>query len=173
MPNVTVQPPNQEDRNRNYEKEAEQLKTLFGETLQTVHHIGSTAVPNIYARPTVDLIAVVDDIENVDHLHNQLQELGYTLQKDPQHPEELRLYAKDHDYLIYFHEKGHREIMKHLLFRDYLKQHDHDAQAFSLLKQKLADEHRDDMTTYNDKKQEVMTAIQKRALLWFKRSFKQ
>jgi GrpB-like predicted nucleotidyltransferase (UPF0157 family) len=49
-----------------FEIESKSVADALGENVVIVHHIGSTAIPNIYAKPIVDLLVEVKDITNVD-----------------------------------------------------------------------------------------------------------
>lgn len=59
--------------------ESERLRTALGDILVTVHHIGSTAVPGIRAKPVIDLIPVVDSLERLDALQGAVEGLGLPL----------------------------------------------------------------------------------------------
>lgn len=49
-----------------YEEEAEKLRRIFGRQLIAIHHIGSTAVPGLDAKPIIDIMPVVRDSHNID-----------------------------------------------------------------------------------------------------------
>jgi GrpB-like predicted nucleotidyltransferase (UPF0157 family) len=49
-----------------YRYEADKIEQIFGEEMVEIHHIGSTAIPGIYAKPTIDFLAGVKDIRRVD-----------------------------------------------------------------------------------------------------------
>ena len=49
-----------------FEIEANRLRIVFGEELIAVHHIGSTSVPGFKAKPIIDIMLVVGDIEIID-----------------------------------------------------------------------------------------------------------
>jgi GrpB-like predicted nucleotidyltransferase (UPF0157 family) len=57
--------------------ESSRLSVAQGDVLQTVHHIGSTAIPGICAKPIVDLLPVVRSLVALDALQAQVQALGY------------------------------------------------------------------------------------------------
>ena len=56
---------------------ATEIKSILQENCLQVHHIGSTAIPNIYAKPIVDVLSIVKDINLVDSLNHKFEALGY------------------------------------------------------------------------------------------------
>lgn len=55
----------------------ELIEQLGSDALRAVEHIGSTSVPELYAKPIVDIAAGVDDLDTVTALADRLSELGY------------------------------------------------------------------------------------------------
>src|SRR5882724_2793591 len=55
---------------------SEQLRVL-GPVLMTVHHIGSTAVPGLAAKPIIDLMPLVTDLADLDRERGRIEALGY------------------------------------------------------------------------------------------------
>ena len=60
-----------------YEREAAALARVFGGNLAAIHHIGSTAVPGLAAKPIIDIMPVVYSLEAVDALSAGFEALGY------------------------------------------------------------------------------------------------
>lgn len=60
-----------------FEEEAKSLRALLGENLVALFHIGSTSVPGLAAKPIIDILPVVQDIDALDALTPQFAELGY------------------------------------------------------------------------------------------------
>ena len=60
-----------------FRKEAVFLKSIFGPEMLDVHHIGSTSVPGLAAKPIIDLLVEVADISKIDAYNDRLSELGY------------------------------------------------------------------------------------------------
>ena len=60
-----------------FERETELLSRVFGANLAAIHHIGSTAVPGLAAKPIVDIMPVVYDLEAVDAHRADVGGLGY------------------------------------------------------------------------------------------------
>jgi len=49
---------------------AKEIKSILKENCVQIHHIGSTAIPNIYAKPIIDILPVVKDMGLVDSLNH-------------------------------------------------------------------------------------------------------
>lgn len=60
-----------------YRRERALLMPVFGPLLVELHHIGSTAVEGLWAKPILDLMPVVTSLEAVDRLDPELEALGY------------------------------------------------------------------------------------------------
>src|SRR5262245_33527686 len=60
-----------------YEEEARRLRAALGDVAVEVHHIGSTAIHGIYAKPIIDILLVVADLNNLDRQIERMLELGY------------------------------------------------------------------------------------------------
>jgi GrpB-like predicted nucleotidyltransferase (UPF0157 family) len=73
---VEVVPHNPTWRNE-FERESKQVTLALGENVVAVHHIGSTAIPNIYAKPVIDLLVEVKNITQVDERNYAMEALGY------------------------------------------------------------------------------------------------
>ncbi len=65
------------DWSNQFEKEALLLKLIFSDIFVAIHHIGSTSVPGLAAKPTIDIILEVKDIRLVDKFNEPMEKLGY------------------------------------------------------------------------------------------------
>ncbi|MGF1569140.1 MAG: GrpB family protein [Nodosilinea sp.] len=75
MRNVQVHPPNPQWRS-DFAAESAQVAYALGGNLVHIHHIGSTAIPNIDAKPMIDMLAEVDEITLVDDRNAPMTTLG-------------------------------------------------------------------------------------------------
>ena len=67
-----------EDWGKLYKQEEAQLKAVFKDVLIDIFHIGSTSIPCIgYAKPIIDILLVVKDLEQVDRYNDAMVKLGY------------------------------------------------------------------------------------------------
>lgn len=123
-----------------YEQEANHIKGVLAGTLVTIHHIGSTAIPGLSAKPTIDLLLVVTMHTVLDAKQAAMRSLGYQPKGEHGLPGR-RYFVKSAGEVHLFHlhafERGHPEIDRHLDFRDYLRTHPAHAEAYRALKQDL------------------------------------
>ncbi len=60
-----------------FKEEANSLHSIFQHVLLDIHHIGSTSIPGLSAKPIIDLMPIVSDIQLVDHFNKEMKNLGY------------------------------------------------------------------------------------------------
>ena len=60
-----------------FEKEKRLLECIFEEELQEIHHIGSTSITGMKAKPIIDMMPVVKDIRNIDFYNDKMAVIGY------------------------------------------------------------------------------------------------
>jgi len=152
-----------------FEQEAAGLRTVFGDQLVDIEHIGSTAVPGLTAKPIIDMIPVVRDIQLVDELNPQMVALGYEPLGEFGLPGR-RYFRKGGDertHHAHVYEMGNSEIQRHLAFRDYLRTHPADARRYGDLKTRLAAAHPDNWDAYMDGKDAFVKALEAEALKWY------
>jgi GrpB-like predicted nucleotidyltransferase (UPF0157 family) len=82
MRKVEVVPHNLKWRDA-FEVESNSVADALGENVVAVHHIGSTAIPSIYAKPIIDLLVEVKNIIKVDGRSSTMESLGYEVMGDP------------------------------------------------------------------------------------------
>jgi len=109
----------------NARREAARLTAAIGEVIVAVHHVGSTAIPGIRAKPILDLMPVVFSHPEFENFRSTLEGLGYAWWGEYGLPG--RRYCTLDDPLtgsrcvqLHCYEQGSPEIARHLAFRDYL-----------------------------------------------------
>ncbi|HEX6185879.1 MAG TPA: GrpB family protein [Pyrinomonadaceae bacterium] len=153
-----------------FEAEAKLIADALGENVVAVHHIGSTAIPNIFAKPVVDLLVEVRDVAEVDGRSSAMESLGYEVMGEYGTPGR-RYFRKDNQQGIRTHhihafEAGSAEVERHLAFRDYMTAHPAEAQRYSELKRKLAEENPQNIDGYMDGKDGFVKEMDRRAARW-------
>ncbi len=169
---VEVVPPNSAWPDA-FQSESRQVALALGKNVITIHHIGSTAIPGIYAKPVIDMLVEVRDLTQVDAYESALIALGY---------EALgefgisgrRYFRKDNTdgvrtHHVHVFEHGSPEVLRHLAFRDYMIAHPEAAQQYSDLKRQLTEQlNLDDIEGYMDGKDAFVKIMEKCALDWWK-----
>jgi len=150
-----------------FEAEARHVAAALGENAAAIHHIGSTAIPNIYAKPVIDMLVEVGDITELDGQSSAMESLGYEVMGEFGIPGR-RYFRKEtpegtRTHQIHAFEAGSAEAERHLAFRDYMIAHPGDALMYSELKRKLAEEHPQSIDGYMDGKDAFIKEIDRRA----------
>jgi GrpB-like predicted nucleotidyltransferase (UPF0157 family) len=152
-----------------YASEADQIARALHGMAARLHHIGSTAIPHIAAKPIIDILIDVDDLSELDARSSAIEQLGYEAMGEFGIPG--RRYFRKNDAMgnrthqIHAFEVGSSGAMRHLAFRDYMIAHPEAAQAYGALKEQLAAQHPDDFEAYMDGKKPSSKKMRPR--LWF------
>ena len=153
-----------------FENESGRVAGALGENVVGVHHIGSTSIPGIYAKPVIDILVEVRNIAHVDKLSANMESLGYEVMGEFGILGR-RYFRKDEasgtrTHQIHTFETGSPEIARHLAFRDYMIAHPEEAQKYSNLKRRLALEYPYSMDDYMDGKDGFIKEMETRAAAW-------
>lgn len=118
-----------------FKVESERIKEVLGSSCLAIHHIGSTSVPGLSAKPVIDMIVVV---EGADKTIQALEGLGFKYKGEYNIP--MRFYFSRSEGVeanLHVYAEGHPEIELNLLFRDYLRQHSDARIEYTKLKENL------------------------------------
>jgi len=153
-----------------FENESKQIVAALGDNVAAVHHIGSTAIPTIHAKPIIDMLVEVREIAKVDERDSAMQALGYEVMGEFGIPGR-RFFRKDNEagirtHHIHVFEVNSAQVERHLAFHDYIKIHAEDAQKYSELKQELAKKYPNNIEGYMDGKDGFIKEIDKKAVEW-------
>ena len=153
-----------------FEVESTSVADALGENVFAVHHIGSTAIPGIYAKPIIDLLVEVKDIIKVDGQSSAMESLGYKIMGEFGIPGR-RFFHKDNQESIRTHhihtfEIASAQVERHLAFRDYMLAHPEDAKKYSELKRELARKYPQNIDEYIDGKNGFIKEMDKKAAQW-------
>jgi len=151
-----------------FEEEARRLAEIYDPELITIHHAGSTAIPGIKAKPILDFLVIVNDINRIDAYDDRMIASGYEAIGENGIPGRrffTKTVGKTRIHNVHIFEIGHPEIERMLNFRDYLRTHEEDAQAYSLLKEGLAQKYANDIDRYTEGKSDFVNDIIRKASL--------
>jgi len=134
-----------------YQRERDRIAAALGENAVAIEHVGGTAVPGLPAKPVIDIMVGVPDIERAGQAVAGLINLGY------QYVPELESQLPERRYFRRGTPETHHVHMvavssdfweEHLLFRDYLRTHPQAAEEYGKLKRGLASRFRFDRDAY-------------------------
>ena len=153
-----------------FAREAPRVKRALGDAGSAIHHIGSTAIPGIHAKPIIDLLAVVADAARLDERDAAMQALGYETLGEFGIPGR-RYYRKndaegERTHQVHAFQAGSPQIERHLAFRDFLNAHRAYAERYDALKRRLADLHPLDVSAYTDGKDAFIKEVDALAAEW-------
>lgn len=153
-----------------FRRAADELETLPGPIFLEIHHIGSTAIPGMHAKPIIDILAVVHVIDALDERSAQMESLGYEVMGEFGIPGRRYFRRNNPDgirtHQIHAFRAGSPHIRRHLAFRDFLRSHPVEAAQYATLKQEVAKAHPNDIEAYMDGKDGFIKEIQRRAIEW-------
>ncbi len=137
-----------------YEAEAKRLRPIFGDVCVEIHHIGSTAVEGLVAKPEIDMLVVVSDSSPFDHWQDELLRLKYRRGGDLM--EGHHFFKRDRrgirTHKLHICVLGHSQISRMIGIRDHLRGNPSDRQAYAELKLRLERENRTGIAEYLDGK---------------------
>lgn len=150
-----------------FEAEALLIQDILGDNCVAVHHIGSTAVKGLKAKPIIDIMPVVKRLETIDN--KRFEQIGYEALGEFGIPGRryFRKGGQERTHQIHiFEQTNTREIERHLAVRDYLRCSKKAADAYGELKSKLAIQYPYDIEGYCDGKDEFVKSLEREALEW-------
>jgi GrpB-like predicted nucleotidyltransferase (UPF0157 family) len=135
-----------------------------------IHHIGSTSIAGIFAKPIVDMLVEATNLREVDSRNDQMKSLGYEVMGECGIPGR-RYFRKDNavgDRIHNVHTflAGTPDVTRHLAFRDFMRAHPAHARQYSDLKRNLARAHPESIEKYMDGKDSFIKDMEERATKW-------
>lgn len=121
-----------------FEEESWMIKSVLQKNCLAVHHVGSTSVPGLAAKPVIDIIAaVVSGQKTIDPLTKS----GYQYDGEWNIPFKFGFKRRiPHKVNLHVFESGHPEIELNLCFRDYLRNHPKMRDQYAALKYALLED---------------------------------
>jgi GrpB-like predicted nucleotidyltransferase (UPF0157 family) len=143
-----------------FEEERTELEAAIGPWITGgIHHVGSTAVPDLDAKPIIDILVGVEDLESSRTCFDPLRELDYLYA--PYLSDEMHWFCKPdpsrrthHLHLVPHKSARFRD---ELAFRDYLRSHPDAAAEYVVLKRDLATRFENDREAYTDAKADFIS----------------
>ena len=144
-----------------FDIEASKIKEALGTNCIAIHHIGSTSIPGLSAKPVIDILPVVRNIQEVDKATKVMESLGYEA-KGEYGIAFRRYFQKGKDirtHNVHVYQESDPEISRYLKFRDWMRSHPSDAESYGKLKLELANKFPDDILQYCNGKDAFVASI--------------
>ncbi|HTC95355.1 MAG TPA: GrpB family protein [Terriglobales bacterium] len=143
-----------------------QIADALGGMAAAIEHVGSTAVPDLAAKPIIDIDVLLASEMMLPATIERLASLGYIHRGNLGIPEREAFYAPANDppHHLYVCPPGSAEFRRHMAFRDYLRTHPNDAKIYAGLKIALAQRFCEDRSAYNAAKTEFVLELTQRAI---------
>lgn len=141
--------------------ERELLEPVLARWLEGgIHHVGSTAVRGLDAKPVIDILAGVRDLDSSRPAIDCLADLRYRYA--PYRADEMHWFCKPsperRTHHLHLVPVDSRRFAEELAFRDHLRDHPERAREYAALKQELAARFRRDREAYTDAKASFIAA---------------
>jgi len=140
-----------------YNEEVAQLKNLLSSDVK-YHHIGSTAINEIMAKPIIDILVVVNSKNKLKQTASILEKNGYIIMSTAETRISLNKGYTENGYaerVFHIHIRLNGDADE-IFFRDYLNAHCDVASEYENLKLKLAEKYRYNRDAYTDAKSEFV-----------------
>jgi GrpB-like predicted nucleotidyltransferase (UPF0157 family) len=148
-----------------FEREARRIREALGDVVLQLEHVGSTSVPQLAAKPVIDLLLVVQDSSDEAAYLPTLEQGRYVLRiREPGWHEHRLLKGPDTNINLHVFSTGCIEIDRMLRFRERLRAHPADRELYEQTKRDLATRTWRHVQNYADAKTSIVEEILARAI---------
>lgn len=147
-----------------FEKLSSFLKSVLGFLAIDIHHVGSTSVPGLAAKPILDVDVVIKDRSELNEVIQRLATIGYRHEGDLDIPGREAFKYDTTPFMahhLYVLSQDAQELKRHLAFRDHLRSHPQDRDAYGAVKLIAAKAHPKDIDAYIADKNDIIQIIYK------------
>ena len=151
---------------KSFETENSLLSQKLGKVALRIHHIGSTAVPGLAAKPIIDILVEVASLEELDLLNEEMTALGYEPKGEYGIPGR-RYFEKGGDsrtHHIHAFRSGDFNVTRSIAFRDYLTRNPEVARDYAELKKTVAGTCANDIERYCEGKDAYVKRLEAKAI---------
>jgi GrpB-like predicted nucleotidyltransferase (UPF0157 family) len=143
-----------------FEQEQALIAAALGAVARDIQHIGSTSVPGLAAKPYVDIAVKVSPLLPAGAYAHALETVGYTYGISEEDDVRIVFWkTTPHDVNLHIVEYGGWADHRHVLFRDWLREHPDACRAYADLKRSNAEAHATEIDAYTNAKSEFVEDI--------------
>jgi GrpB-like predicted nucleotidyltransferase (UPF0157 family) len=148
-----------------FRREADHIRNVLEDRAISIEHTGSTSVPDLAAKPIIDIVLVVADSAAEKTYVPALESIDYTLRiREPAWYEHRMLKKVEPAINLHVFSLGCPELDRMLSFRDWLRNNSADRELYARTKRNLAKQEWKYVQNYADAKSAIVAEIMKRAL---------
>ncbi len=146
-------------------EEEKELNVILGPDIALrIEHIGSTAVPGLSAKPTIDILIEIPVDSNMDSIIKRMKKHKYIhMEEQLKHLMFVKGYSSSglekKSFHIHMGPKGMSWLWDRIYFRDYLRKNKQEVLNYEEIKTELASQYKFDREAYTDSKAEYITRI--------------
>ena len=145
-------------------QEADKIQSALGERALRIEHVGSTSVPELPAKPIIDIVLSVADSGREAEYVELLEKAGYQLRiREPDWHQHRMFKGPENKTNLHVFSEGCPEIDRMLIFRDWLRASGSDRELYARSKRELAQQEWKYTQNYADAKTSVIDDIMSRA----------
>ncbi len=129
-----------------YAEEKRKILEVIGENVVAIEHIGSTSIPGMRSKPTIDILIAIEDLDVVGSCVEPLRTIGYEYRPmnkeiipDTEYFRKGPSGANTHHIRIV--KTGSSLWSNYILFRDYLRNHPEACREYEQLKEAAYQKH--------------------------------
>lgn len=145
-----------------FEKEKLSLYNLIGDYVVDIQHVGSTSIKEMPSKPIIDIVVGLKDLNDGFNLINTIESLGYHYKGSLGKSNRFFFWKGSEDnntHNLHITEYGDKNWDNQILFRDFINTHPEYKSKYLELKVELANTHKDDRSTYTQRKSEFIINI--------------
>ncbi|WP_284646239.1 GrpB family protein [Paenibacillus silviterrae] len=149
-----------------YQQEERKIKDVLANKAIAIEHIGSTSVQGLGAKPIIDFMVGVRDLNEVEEFIEPLAKIGYEHVYHKEFPTR-RFFRKGQwragTHHLHIYNYGSEEWKNNILFRDYLRTHPEVLKQYNQLKKELAEKYINDRAAYTNAKNPFISDVIQKA----------
>lgn len=146
-----------------YEKIKQEIKSVAGDLIIGIEHVGSTSVEGLSAKPCIDIDVIIKDYSVFNVVVKRLESIGYIHEGNLgiEDREAFRYTNKPHlqEHHLYVCPQQSEELHRHITFRNFLRNNPEAVKKYGLIKETAASLFPDDIDKYIEYKSSCISEL--------------
>lgn len=151
-----------EEWSKEYKREEELLKKVLGDKIKEIHHVGSTSIKGLKAKPVIDILIVIDSLDSISVIEKLLKPYDYE-NRGQQGISDRYFFVKGPEdartHYVHFVEPKSNTYYNQVYFKKYLIEHPEYIKKYCDLKQDLAEKYADERPKYTKGKNDFIAEV--------------